>query len=475
MKDQVPSHPYIELVLGAIRQRTGLTPTPSRRQDFETGIARAMARAGIADAAAFVDHLDNDGRSLDALVEDLTVAETYFFREPAQFDMLRREILPRRCANRPDPELRLWSAGCASGEEAYSLAILLEQHGAAERAAVLGTDIARSALNLAHAGIYGAWSFRGCPEDFLSRYFRRRGDRFILLDHLRGRVEFRYLNLVLDIYPSALDLIMCRNVLIYFERDVIERVARQLFAALREGGWLVAGPSDPPLWDFAPFETVVTSGGVFYRRGPTTALDLGTARRMSVSRAPLSLPDAVPVIPSAPAWKAAPPPVDVLAEAQAAFNAGDFHRASELTRTAIDDRSLSALRVRTLANLVDREAAMTFANEAVLRHPLSAELHYLQAIILMGLGRDRDAARVLRRVIYLDRSLAVAHFTLGSLHSRSGALEQACLCYRNVLTLCAARSQEEIVPLSEGERTDRLMQAARLQLGRTEHRVETAL
>jgi chemotaxis protein methyltransferase CheR len=431
-----------------------------------------MSKAGILDAAAFVDHINTDERTLDALVEDLTITETYFFREPAQFDMLRREILPSLCANLSNPDLRVWSAGCASGEEAYSLAILLEQHGLAERAAVLGTDISRFTLKAAKLGAYGVWSFRGCSEEFQARYFHRRADRFVIRDDLKRKVEFRYLNLVSDTYPSGIDLILCRNVLIYFERDIIERIARQLFAALREGGWLIAGPSDPPLWEFAPFETVVTPEGVFYRRGNAASLKTVTAPQMSVSQAPRPALDVVSIIPSAPDPKPAPVTVDVLTKAHAAFEAGDFRQVVELTRTTIDDPRLAALRIRAFANLNDRKTAMAFADKAAQQHPLSAELHYLQAIILMDLDRIADATKVLRRVIYLDRSLAVAHFTLACLYSRSGDAEPARVHYRNVLKLCSARPGDEIAPLSEGERTDRLAEAARRQLERVERGLE---
>jgi chemotaxis protein methyltransferase CheR len=470
VKDAPHSDPHFDAVLEVIRSRSGLAPTPSRRRDFEAGVAKAMTRAGIADAEAFARHLESDERIFDRLVEDLTVAETYFFREPTQFDVMRQEILPDLKHSRPDAKLRIWSAGCASGEEPYSLAILAEQENLAERATILGTDVARSALKHARAGAYGTWSLRGCSADFISRYFHRRGDRFVLLERIRQKVEFGYFNLASDVYRSDLDLIVCRNVLIYFDRDIVERVARQLYGALREGGWLIAGPSDPPLWDAAPYETVVTSAGVFYRRGRAASLRSIARPTSAPLRAVPPPPHPAPVMSAAPLAptrvEIVPASLDPLAEAEGAFRTGNLPRVLELTRMTLSDPRASALRARALANLGDSQAAATFGAEATLLHPLCPELHYLQAVILMSLGRHLEAIPILRRVIYLDRSLAVAHFTLGSLLSRCGAPDQARLAYRNVLALCAERPQEEIVPLSEGERTSRLMQAARVQLTR---------
>ena len=159
-------------VLEAIRIRTGLSPSPPRLRDFETAIRKTMFRAGIAGAEAFARAIDEDEGIFDALVSELTVGETYFFREPAQFDLLRREALPELMRNRHDGRLRVWSAGCASGEEPYSLAILLEQEGLAERASILGTDLCRRALQSARDASYGSWSLRNSPPDFAVRFFQ---------------------------------------------------------------------------------------------------------------------------------------------------------------------------------------------------------------------------------------------------------------------------------------------------------------
>jgi chemotaxis protein methyltransferase CheR len=468
-------------ITNLVRTYAGLVFPPNRWPEVERVIRKTMANVGVAEPQDFVRLLQANRQVLEGLIGSLTVGETYFFREPAQFEMLRHEILPAlRDQHQPGSRLRLWSAGCASGEEAYSLAIALEQEGFIDNAVIIGTDISRAALAQAAKAVYGPWSLRGGLADVIGQYFhrqdsRRRGERFVLLDRIRRRVAFNYLNLAADEYPSPANgtagshVILCRNVLIYFEPEAAARVARRLFDSLAEGGWLITGPSDPPLWDLAPFETVVTEGGVFYRRGTQT----GIRRRQTVNPVPRPQPPAVglPKTEQPPAPEIAtkiaaeiPPAIDSLAEARLAFSKGDFEHVLRRTRDMADDAEACVLRIRAAGNLGDRHHAEAAASAAVQKHPLCTEIQYLRAIVLMDLGRHEEAAVSLRRVIYLDRSLAAAHFTLGSALLRYGAVTEARRAYQNAFALCASRPEDEVVPLSEGERAGRLAGAAKAQL-----------
>jgi len=238
-----------------------------------------------------------------------------------------------------------------------------------------------------------------------------------------------------------MDLILCRNVLIYFDRETVGRVARRLFDALAPGGWLVTGPSDPSLVDAAPFEAVATEAGVLYRRAPAPA-------------EPVLVAPAPPLPRADPAWDPrharAAGPDEVVAPARRARPRGA-------------DAAASALHVRALANL-DPSTAERACAEASAHHPLSAELHYLRALLLLDLGRDAEAAEAARRVLYLDGSLAAAYLTLGTILRRLGDREGARRAYRNARALCAARSPDEVVALTDGERAVRLFEAADVQM-----------
>ncbi len=155
------SDPAYEGIANLVNLRTGLKFLPSRHDSAELGMRQAMARAGISDASRYHALLLGSPAAFDDLVCELAVGETYFFREPAQFEFIRHEVLPEFRRRRPEATIRVWSAACASGEEAYSLAILLEEEGLAAQAQILATDISHRSLARARQGTYTTWSLRG--------------------------------------------------------------------------------------------------------------------------------------------------------------------------------------------------------------------------------------------------------------------------------------------------------------------------
>lgn len=470
-------------VLRLLRERTGLHFPPARRESAEQGIRRALARARLADPQRYPDLLAANPAALDDLLVELTVGETYFFRDPAQFSFIRTQILPdvrqRRGESHP---VRVWSCGCASGEEAYSLAIVLAEAGVPEGEPVRGTDISRAALARARCGRYRSWSLRGEGAAAARPHLQERGGDFVVVEAIRSRVAFDYLNLAQDTYPSfarglwSMDLVLCRNVLLYFDADTIRAVAGRLFDCLAPGGWLLTAPSDPPLHELAPYTLLHTDAGLVYRRPPVqeTSPARTEAPTLLVSTpepASTDLPASegcqAPVVAEQGLDSPRSPPVKVpvdreqlLAEAQQAFRAGAYRRANELAQGLPKEVAAWALRVRALANLDVAEAERVCV-AGLEQNALAAELHYLHAVLLLEQGRYREAERVLQRVLYLDRSLALAHFTLGSIRSHCGDQAGARRAYANAQKLLADRPSEEEVPLADGEHAGRLAEAAR--------------
>ena len=486
----------LESLAHVLAARTGLTFDSGRRAGAEVGIRRAMARAKVSDPRRYLDLVRTEEALFDDLLGELTVGETYFFREPAQFAFLCDVVLPEILRRRGDAHtIRAWSAGCASGEEAYSLAMLFAREGLTDRAQLLATDLSRAAIDKARRATSSAWSLRGDGVALARPYLSRVGDRFLVEAKLRSRVAFEIQNLALDLYPSfvsgtwGMDLILCRNVLIYFDRTTIRDVASRLHASLAEGGWLIVASSDPPLAEYAPFESVVTDRGVFYRRRgePLVPLPANEKDSRMSSRGAAHLAGAStsigPIEPDSPSPRLAfaalakngriegpgsrPAKEEVLAAARADLSRGDYSRAAERTRDLSEDPVASALRVRALANL-DPDLAERASAEAAARHPLSSEIQYLRALLLLGLGRDGEAERAARRVVYLDRSLAIGHFLLGSILQRHGAGKAAWRSYRNARDLCEGRPADEVVPLSDDEPAGRLAEAARARMDRLE-------
>lgn len=419
-------------LIGLLARHTGFALSGERGERAVVAIRDAMARRGIADDLAYLRLVQDDPLAFDSLVGDILVGETYFQREPRQWALIRDTILPDITRRRsPAQVIRCWSAGCASGEEPYSLAIALAEAGLADRSQVVGTDISRPALARARAATYSAWSLRAASPAFTDRWLRPSGDRHVVVDDIRGRVSFERLNLVTDRYPSwdtgigMQDLILCRNVLIYFDRETMVRVVRQLCAALAPGGWLVLGSSDPAADAHAPLEVVSTAHGAAYRRPLEDA-----APRPAVLVA-------LPVAPT----PAAPAPVVAVPVAAAQ----DSHSAAHATRAR---RGPDA----------DARAAD--------RADLDPELHYLQAIRLIDRGQLHDALVTLRRVIYLDRELAVAHFALGAVLERVGQLSRAVRSYRNAAAIADRGPADAPAPLGEGESHRVIAAAARDRSGR---------
>ncbi|HEX2091726.1 MAG TPA: protein-glutamate O-methyltransferase CheR [Longimicrobiaceae bacterium] len=435
----------LDPVLRFVGARTGLSFSPERRSAAEASVRRAMARAAVGDPAAYLSRLRADPAALDDLLAELTVGETYFFREPAQLDYIRREVLPTIGGGRP---VRAWSAGCATGEEAYSLAILL--HEAGRTARVVGTDLSRARLSLARRARYTRWSLRGVGRELVGRYFRRTGPHFELVRGIREAVTFTPLNLAGTGYPSPargiweMDLILCRNVLIYLDEETIAGVARRLMDSLGEDGWLFLGASDPSFSDLVPCEVVITDAGLAYRR----------ARRSVPAAVPPPRPDppAVREHSAGGAEETVSPPAVPVGEPDTGAEADDPGEAAWVER------------VRSLANQGRMDDAGRACAAALDRYRTSAELSYLHAVLLAGAGLHAEAAVAARRVLYLDHDLAVAHLLLGSTLSRLGDRDGARRALRNAERLLAALPPSEPVPGSDGEPAARLAEMARVQL-----------
>ncbi|HYO57330.1 CheR family methyltransferase [Archangium sp.] len=481
-------HPGYVAVLDLVAARAGLLP-PSCPSAAMEGIDRAMTRAGLSDFDTYLARLEADAAMMDDLLVELTIGETYFFRNPEHFQFVRHEVLPDvRRRRGPGHVLRAWSAGCASGEEPYSLAVLLLEEGYGGLMEVRGTDVSRAALARARVANYGEWSLRGPEADRMRPFLHSEGKRYTLDPEVRDRVHFGYLNLAEDTWPSlahgiwGMDVIFCRNVLIYFNRPTIAAVARRLHASLADGGFLITGPSDPSLSGLAPFETLLTDWGIVYHRPAPS--DSPTVHPVLTFLPPREPPPAERLppppgasTPPAPAMPAplpepipAPGPVELDA-ARRALALGDWREAARLAGAFEEDPGAAAVAVRALANL-DPLAAVRACAKASARHPLAAELRYLEALLLLGLGRLTESERAARQALYLDPSLAVAHLMLGHILRRQGDTEGARRAFRTAESLCATLPPEAPVPLADGERAGHLAEVARRERTRMDEALE---
>lgn len=212
------------------------------------------------------------GPASEAVIGAVTVGETFFFRYAAQFEALERHVLPEVMArNHAARTLSLWSAGCSNGAEPYSLSILLRRRFAALlagwRVDILGSDINVTALAEARAGEYGAWTIRDLPDELRYECFLRHGDRWRVKPRFRQDVRFLRHNLVTQAPPSGgFDVVLCRNVLMYFDAATRDRVLWALRLSLVPGGWLLVGHAEVSPEVAGRFTPVVLPGCTVYRR-----------------------------------------------------------------------------------------------------------------------------------------------------------------------------------------------------------------
>jgi chemotaxis protein methyltransferase CheR len=428
-----------------VRERLGLTALHLPQEERARRVRAAMLNAGFSDDAAYATFLRTCPNSLLDVASALSVGETYFFRDPGQLRLFTDDVLPRLLLARPsDHVLRIWSAGCASGEEPYTIAMLLDERGLLGRASIVATDISQSALEQARAGVYGSWSLRATPAAAAKRYLEPQGRNYQLCEALRAAVRFERRSLTEGAPASdgGFDLIFCRNVLIYLTPEACARAAQLLARSMSTGGTLLTGASDPfpelpELW-----QRTTSEAGVVYRRLDASEPHRASSRRQvpHAARAAAAPPAPAVVRAVARAQRVEPPP------------APDRQPASpELARSE---------RIRQVAKRDGAAQAVAACREQLNREPLAAELHLLHASLLIELGRDAEAAEALRGLLYLDAGLALGHFLSGLVFRRQGERRKAARAYRRVVALCATHPDEAPVPWGDGVSHRSLAEAA---------------
>ncbi|MCJ2068985.1 protein-glutamate O-methyltransferase CheR [Methylobacterium sp. J-030] len=446
-------------------------------------LRRRFRDSAAADCAAYAVLL-SDGSQGEAewarLEAEITVGETFFFRYAEQFQALRAEILPALIAARADRRaLRIWSAGCSTGAEPYSLAILVrELLGEALpdwRVSILGTDISTEALATARAAEYGRWALRTMPPEERLRYFTRlppapglrREGGYALRPEFRGLVRFERGNLLTLAEPAApageaFDLILCRNVLIYFDARTVAAVVRGLGRRLRPDGWLLLGHAEPSP-AFAGFlDAVSLPGTVAYRARPE-------APALAVPAAPLAIGGGVFAEATAPdgagssPMAAAPMAPDAAAPGVVPASAAARHAQASLPPT-LPDEAASEIgtqieasdrdRIRTLADAGDTGAAWRALRLALDRDPTDPALRFYEGLLARALGRDAEAERALRAALYLDRGFVMAHYHLGLMLIALGRRDEAARALDNAVALSQALSEalgpETALPEGDG-------------------------
>jgi chemotaxis protein methyltransferase CheR len=425
---------------GFLRGRFGLEYGPQKRAELEKACRRVRDGRGGSEFCSYV--ASPAGRELlQRLVNELTVGETYFFRIQAHFDALKNVILPGIVKRRAEEKrLRIWSAGCATGEEPYSVAMLILEtvpDAGAWEIDFLATDINTGFIAAAREGRYREWSFRKVDDYWRHKYFKAVAGGWQISDEVRAMVRFVRANLcddrdnVVAAGPAPFDLIVCRNVLIYFDDESIERVSRLFHRYLAPEGWYVGGHVEPLIFQDG-FEPITFPGAVIYRKRPpaeTVAAPKGR-RPLEDRRAP----------------RLKKPPADELARADRLVAAGEDDAAlQQLSRLAAarEDGDLYWRLGRVLGNLGRYEEGLEWCRRAVEMDRENPFPYYIAALIQEELGKNDEAFENLRRSLYVDKNFVLGHFSMGNYHRWRRDEERAVRSYRNVMRLLESRAADE--------------------------------
>jgi chemotaxis protein methyltransferase CheR len=326
--------------------------------------------------------------------------------------------------------LNFWSAGCATGEEPYSIAITLNEYLPDFQrwvVQVVGTDINLHALQAAQKGLYRQWAFRHTSTDFQLRYFDRVNNGLQLKPHIREMVSFRQNNLLTAPPQTGFDVIFCCNVLLYFKDSAAQRVETNLYDALTPGGWLVLGQAETLRFGRERWTTHVFPEVVAYQK-PHTPGD-------STRRHTKPLPSVQPTT-------AAPPSLDYT-DAVQALHDNDYQEADRVLAHMLEQNPANASAHTLLGCLFANQQAIPEAlmhlDLALRLNPLQADAHYLKGVLHLEMGKTNVALEALRAAIYCQRGHALAAMILGHLYIEAGEIDRARRTWEEALQMLAGQ------------------------------------
>lgn len=430
---------FVDRVGALLEARTGLAFPDSRRALLERAITTWLDEMGLsAGAVALGILVQPDMAAWHRLLSLATIGETYFFRHREQLDAFRRVGLPALLDVRRSFEplvLRAWSAGCSSGEEAYSLAMLLEEtlpDRARWQVRVVGTDIDGEALDRARAGVYGRWAFRAGGDE-RARWFRPVPGGEQIEGRIRDLVTFEPHNLADPgaTRPAALggpaDVVVCRNVTIYMSPDATRSVAARLYDALAPGGWLLVGPVEPSSETYERFVPHVIDGITFYQR----PFDERSRHRSHPAGANATIRPAAPPV-AGPRPAAAPRPV------------------APAPRVAIAAPRTILAEARALADAGHLDEALARCRLALARDRRLVGGYGLLAAIAEARGDLEGACHALGRAAYLEPGDPLTQFRFGLLEWRRGRTVKARGRLRAAIALLDGLPDERLLDGPEG-------------------------
>lgn len=439
---------------------------------LERGIANRMGALRIGshrEYFAYLRRYQDSRHELQRLLPHLTVGETYFFRYRAHFEALKT-LVATKLTTQPEGSLRLWSAGCSTGEEPYSMAMTIMDTVSDWRKRdirILATDINNRALKKAREGIYRPWAMRVTEKRQLDRYFDRIGDRFRVKEEVKSLVDFSPLNLQTAEFPSQdgnsqkFDAIFCRNVMIYFTLDTTRRIVEKFAECLVPGGYLFLGHAEALSQISSQFERHIQEGGFYYRKRSGAHL-LPLRREQRLAKEKKSAKGG-----AKPAPEKFSPPTEAISEkksepeleecylrAKTLFDEENFSEAAlllaEIIRRKPDHVEALVIQGFILANNGLFDEALEMCRKALTIDDLLPEAYFLKGLIFDMIDEPAEAAGEYRKAILLDMDFVMPHYHLGRLFVRLGREKEGMRELKNSLKILEREEEERVIPYSGG-------------------------
>lgn len=456
MNDNI-SNTVIENINNFIEKKLGLYFSKERFKDLIRGISCAAKQKDIV-LEKYIDLILKNRMSeedIKILASCLTIGETYFFRDKSLFEIMRRKILPDIINSRKGStkSLKIWSAGCSSGEEAYSIAILVKELIPEYEnwdISIIATDINYKSLDKAKEGIYGEWSFRGVGLDLKNKYFDKvENTRYKLKDSIMKLVKLHRLNLADSNYIvdgkiiNNVDIIFCRNVLMYFSISQINQIINRFYNIIINKGWLVVAPTESMFVNDTAFKPVNINNMFLFNK------NIGQDNLVKIQDNHIRLKS-----------------FSIEKEIKKNFVHNSLYNNDKLKASSdsfiIEGKSSNKLLsketviiedfeflCRSSANEGNFQEALKWCEKAISSDKINPYYYYLLASIQQEQENIDEAIISLKKSVYLDSDFIMAYFNLGNLKLKQGRHKEAYKSFENAGMLLNKLSEEDIVPYSE--------------------------
>lgn len=461
-----------------LNQHMGLDYPEKTWEEFKTKIPKISLSFGFIDTEEFIKWLiaqEINRELITTLAQHLTVGETYFFRDIQTLELLKQEVLAPLIKEREktSKHIRIWSTACCTGEEPYTLAIILKEmipNYDEWNISILGTDINTEFIKRAKKGSYRKWSFRTTSPSIIEKHFRIKGDDFIINKDIRKSVHFNYLNLTDENFPSFhngtsnQDLILCNNVLIYFSKEQINPVIGQLGSALIQGGHLVVTAIEAPFVPHANFfERKGLGKNLFQKKllfdpllysEEKIQLEEIEEKVESLINQPKVEKESKPLPPQvkAPSWERLS---GFLSEGQyytVIHELEEYFQNSDLPINT----PLITLLIKAHSNLGHLDIAKNWCEKGLKQEQTTPSLFYLHAVLMQELNDYEGATTSLKKALFLAPKFIIAYFTLANIFLTQNRMDEGKKQLDNALKLLNEREDEAIVEHSEGMTVKRL-------------------